>query len=139
MSLANVRAGIKERLQTIDGLTVLSYEPANVQVPRVALILFRRFSGRNTQGQITTTPWEVTVRLLVRWQDNEGAEEELTTLVDGVPLAIDADPQLGGRITAGLAQVPEAESGFVTFGGTLYRMADITIRAVDKVSFAGAL
>lgn len=136
MSLVAVVEGIDERLQTLNGsphnLVVLDYEPAAIQVSPIALVLFSGFDGRNTAGQITTTPWEITVRLMVKWQDNEGAEAQLRRLVDAALYALDTGAKLGGRIDSGLAQMPRASAGFTKFGGTDYRLADITVRAVDK-------
>lgn len=138
MSLVAVVAGIDERLQTLNApphnLVVLDYEPAAIQVSPIALVLFSGFDGRNTAGQVTTTPWEITVRLMVKWQDNEGAERQLRALVDAVLYALDTGVQLGGRLTSGLAQTPRGTAGFTKFGGTDYRLADITVRAVDKTT-----
>lgn len=143
MSLTGIVAGVVERLETIrdaQSLTILDYEPKATQVSPIAMVLFTNFHGRNTKGQVSTTPWNVTVWLMVKWQDNQGATRQMNALIDAVIQAIESDPQLGARITSGLASVTDGEGGRIrTFGGTEYLTTGITVTAVDKVEYAGAI
>ena len=132
MSYSATVAGLKERLQTVNGLVqVLDYEPSAFHaVPAVYLFLdsFRQV------GELPVYIYRVVARLCIAWQENERAEHELIPFVNSIPAAIHADPYLGGRLTNGRANVdPDAPAiaGFVRIGGTMYRSLDVYFMVKD--------
>lgn len=140
MSYEAAIAGLKSRIETVSGLQqVLDYEPASLQrLPAVYLLLdsFRQV------GELPVYEYRVLCRLCIRWQDNEKAEWELIPFVNSIPAAIDADPQLGGAITRGVAQVAQdapAIAGFVRIGGTMYRSLDVFVDIVDKAAYQSGI
>ena len=133
MSYPATIAGLKERLESVDGLNlVLDYEPTSLQrLPAVYILLdsFRQV------GELPVYIYRILVRLLVRWQDNEKAEWELMPFVNSIPAAIHADPTLGGLLVGGRANVdPDAPAiaGFVRIGGTMYRSLDVYLMVKDR-------
>jgi hypothetical protein len=103
---------------------LLRYEPTAIhQTPTLYSLLDS--VDRQRQGQINATRYRVLNRLVVRWQDNEHAEEELIPYVDALAAAIDSDAHLGGAISSGIATVNNMEAVFVSIGGVIYRALDI--------------
>lgn len=142
MSYEAANDGLTAALQTVAGLKeVLDYEPSSIQ--RVPMVYHLLDSFQRTQaGQVTVMRYRKLVRLCVLWQDNEKAEWELIPFVNSIPAAIDADPQLGGAITRGVAQVAQdapAIAGFVRIGGTMYRSLDVFVDIVDKAAYQSGI
>lgn len=120
---------------TAPKLTTLKYEPMAVQTSPLAYILFQRFRDVS-QGQIEGRRYEIIVRVLVNWNDNEGAEIELMQFLPGggnsIKRIVKADQSLGGVLSAGIAFVSEGEGIFVEIGGTKHRAVDFTVDVLDK-------
>lgn len=129
MSAVTIMAGLVERFQTVSGLIVLDYEPTTIEPPTLYTLL----DGfeRSQQGQLTVMRYRFMSRLCIRWQDNEYAERELLPFVNAIPAAVDADPQLGGRISSGLARVVSAAGDAQR---PLVRIGNVDYRAVDFFS-----
>jgi len=126
VSYAIVVAGLKVRLETISTLvSVLPYAPTAIHDAPMAYMLFDHAEYTHN-SPVKVSRYFVTIRVAVRWQDNEMAEVQMMPYVDSVPAAILADPQLGGRIPSGMAMVTDAEGGFVTIAGVEYRVVDFT-------------
>lgn len=129
MSYANIIAGLKTRLETLDGLaSVLTAPPTAIHdTPMVYMLLD---SGDVThQAQVVTTLHSVTLRLVVRWQENEEAEKLVQPYVDSVVDAIRGDPYLDGN--AQNAWISHYEGGWATIAGVEYRVVDFTATVKD--------
>ena len=132
MSYATVLAGMTERLETLTGLkAVLEYVPTSVLTTPLAYSLLESVDIRQS-GQVQTNEYRILHRIVFAWQDNEGAEIQLIPYVDSVPAAVKADPHLGGRIVSGYAEIDDIQGGWVTIGGTEYRVLDCHSHVIAK-------
>jgi len=132
VSYATVLEGLHERLATVTSLVaILDYVPTAIHDTPMIYSLLDRVEYRRS-GQVKTTVYRVIHRLLVRWQDNEGAEEEIIPFVNSIPDAVEADPQLGGRLTDGYGEITEGNAGFVTVAGVEYRSVDFIATVIEK-------
>jgi hypothetical protein len=148
VSYSDVIAGLHERFLTIPGLaqynddgelvTILDYEPTAIHVAPLIYTLLDRFE-RKRDGQITTMRYRILNRLVIQWQDQERAEQQLKPFVHTIPASVDTDPTLGGRITMGLAHISDAESGFAIIAGTKYRVLDCYATATTKAPFQSGI
>lgn len=142
MSYEAANEGLTEVLQSVTGLTrVLDYEPSSIPSTPMVYHLLDSFS-RTQEGQVTVMRYRKLIRLIVLWQDNEKAEQKVIPFVNAIPAALDADPQLGGRIERGFARVsPDADAiaGFVRIGGVMYRSLDIFADIVDKAAYQSGI
>lgn len=138
MSYATIAAALKTAYETI--LTplgvrqVLDYEPSSVQVYPTVYLLFDS-SKVAVAGQRSTRRWRVVARLVVARQDVRQDEPTIAGLVDGMIIAVEADPALGGAVASGLASVAEQRGIFVEIGGVVYRAIDTYIEIVEKVPY----
>lgn len=132
MSYATVLAGLDERFRTISGLkAILDYEPTAIHDYPTLYSLLDSFEIER-RGQVVVWKYRILHRLVFRWQDNAGCELELVWFVNAIPAAVDADPQLGGRITSGLATIAEGDAGWAVIGGTDCRVLDFYSTVVEK-------
>ncbi len=81
---------------------------------------------------MTAKRYRIINRLLVCWQDNEGAELEIMPYIDAIPAALAADPHLGGRISSGYAEMVEIDAGWITVAEVEYRMVDFIASVLVK-------
>ena len=130
-SYADILAGLKERFETVAGLVVVDHVPTSIQATPLIYSLLERVEIRRS-GQVTTHEYRVQNRLLVKWQDNREAEQQIIPFVDSIPAAVAADPHLGGRITSGYAEIVEIEAAWVTVAGVDYRALDCYAQVIDK-------
>jgi len=145
MSYQDAIEGLKERIETVDGAAqVLDYEPASLALLPTIYLMLEGYK-RTQEGQVTVMRYSVLCRLLIRYQDNEKAEWELIPFVNSIAAAIDADPQLGGRIPRGYARVNpdrDARAWFPRVGGTnpiTYRGLDVYVDIVDKGAYQSGI
>jgi len=141
ISYSDVIDGLFEALQGISGFiqlnnegaicNLLKYEPKVIQTTPTVYMLLDNFT-REHKGQITTMRYRILMRLVLQWQENDQSEIELMPFVHSIPHQIDLDPTLGGRVNLGLAQVSEAQSGFVLISQTKYRCLDFYVDAPTK-------
>lgn len=132
MSYRDVLDGLNERFETVATIEmVLDYEPTSVGVTPLMYSLLDTVAY-SEQGQVHVTRYRILHRLCLLWQENEYAEQDLVPFVNSVPSAVEADPQLGGRIGRGIATIGEAIATFVTIGGTVYRCLDFYSDVVVK-------
>lgn len=132
MSYETVLAGLHERFATVEGIVnILDYVPSSIQATPTLYSVFDHLDVSKS-GQVITYRWRIQHRLLVRWQDNEQAEAEIVAYIDDLIEAVDADPHLGGALTAGYAQITEVDGGWVTVGGGEYRVLDFISTVVEK-------
>lgn len=137
MSALSVYQGLEERFRTVDGLrAVMLGEPTgDMDLPGMytAYESFERPLRNSPPARNLTGMEHVFVhRLILRWQDFQQAEMQLLLFIDAVPDAIDRDPHLGGRLTRGVAAISRGVTGFVTIGGTKYRVIDFTSTVIEK-------
>jgi hypothetical protein len=138
MSALTCYQGLEERFRTLGLRSVVLGEPSgDLDLPGI----YTAYDGfeRSKAGQITAMHHRFVHRLLIRWQDNAAAEMELITLLHAIPAAVDADPQLGGRVPMGLASISAGDAGFVTIGGVKYRVVDYTAQVVEKAPFQSGI
>ncbi len=132
MSYAGILAGLHARLATVSGLNaVLDYVPTAVHDPPI-VYSFLESATIARSGQVRTTTYRILHRVVIRWQDNEQAEIEASGFVNGIPLAIEADPHLGGVLASGYAETRECSSGFAEIGEVTYRVLDFYTTVVEK-------
>lgn len=121
MSWATLLAGLDERFATVAGIAaILDYEPTSVQATP---LFYSLFEGYELTGEAGTKSrrYRGVHYLLVDWQEAEQAELELIPFVDAIPAAVEADPQLGGRIPNGFAEISSGEGVWVEIAGIKYR------------------
>lgn len=134
MSYEDVRDGIHERFTTVTGLqssVLLGYEPKSVSVTPLIYSLLIDYE-RSEEGQVVTEGYRILHRLLFNWTEPEQAEEALVSYVNAIPLAVERDPQLDGRLSRGIAQIVSAKAGFTRIDGTVYRILDFTSESVER-------
>lgn len=132
-------AGLESVLSEIDGLNaVLLGEPTAIHDPPALYVVYQSFERvlRNNRpaSNMTGMAHIYALRLVIQWTDNPEAERQLLSLIDPIPDAIDADPQLDGAIDKGVAYITIGQTGFATIGGTLYRICDYTLKALEKTT-----
>lgn len=138
MSALTIWQGLEERLRTVDGLqTVLLGEPQSAHNFPAVYGAYQQFDhplknsppSRSTLSGFTHT---FVLRLVLQWIDNPQAEMQLLTYATAIPLAIDADPKLGGRIAGGMASIGQGQAGFLKLGGADFRILDYTCTVLEK-------
>lgn len=137
MSAVTVWQGLEERLRTVDGLqNVLLGEPQSVHDFPAVYGAYEQFTHplKNAPPARNLVGFEHTflLRLVIRWVDNPQAEMQLLTLLTAIPLAIDADPKLGGRLLGGMANISDGAAGFADVGGVKHRVVDYTCHVLEK-------
>lgn len=123
---------IHERFKTLEGIkALLDYEPAVIEATPLIYSLLDE-SHRTQQQSLTTRRYRFLHRLVVQWVDNQSAEQTILRYTNLIPNAIDANPQLAGTITSGIAVINDQVTGFVTINKVLYRVldsySDVTIK-----------
>jgi hypothetical protein len=149
VSLLDAIDGLEELLQSVDELeTVLVGEPSEIptdeisgeQLLPLAYILFDGARPIVTSGP-RGADYDLMVRVLIRWKDNEDAERDLAPVVDAIREAFDvratgghAKATLGGRVnTARVTAIASGEqAGFHTIAEEPYRSATFTIAVMSK-------
>lgn len=132
---ADMWAGLAERLATVEQLqTIMLAEPSSVHEFPAVYGALRGFA-RSASGQSTAMTYRFALLLVVRWQERPEAEAELLDLVNPICAAIDADPMLGRRISAGMASVTAGDAGFIELGGTTFRVLDFSIEVLEKAPY----
>lgn len=137
MSATTVWAGLEERLLTVAGLKAVKLgEPTAIHEPpaiyTVLAFFDRSFAGVRPADNLTAMVYTFQHRLYLRWQDNSEATVQLLSYINLIPLAIDADPQLGARLGRGFAKVTRGDAGFITVSGTKYLVCDFTTEVLEK-------
>jgi hypothetical protein len=128
-----------ERLATVTGIKVcLDYEPTEIQQPPIIYSLLDAFE-RSQAGQVTVMRYRILHRLVIAWVHNERAEQQLASFVNAIPAAIDADPQLGGRIASGLARIADGQAVWVKIGGTTFRCLDCYSDVLTKGAYRSGI
>ena len=132
MSYADVVDGLHERFATVSGIgPVLDYAPTSVPADKTLFSSLDSFEIVRS-GQVIAYRYRIRHRLVIYWQDNAAAEESLQPFVNSIPAAVDADPHLGARLTAGYAQITSGDAGWFDVGGTDYRYVDFYSTVLDK-------
>lgn len=138
MSYTLIKTGLHERLATVTTLQAnLKYEPSTIQVGRAIYSILQGFD-REYAGQLVIMRYRTLHRLLVRWQDNAGAEAEFDALINEICAAVDLDPQLGGRVNSGISGMTVGNAEWRDISGVLYRSCDIISETVEKGPYQGA-
>jgi len=123
---ADLMAALFERLQTLIGAVVVLGEPPTVQdTPLVYLMGFQ--TDYRASGGHEIVDLRPRIRLVVRWQDAPNAESEILALQAAVHDLITDDPKLGGACRVTWEQTLY---GYLTVGGTRYRMAQMAPRLI---------
>lgn len=131
MSYESIIAGLHACFATVPGIAGIGLgEPQSI--PATPYLYTLLDDVERTPGQLVTMRYRSLHRLCFATQDAEAAEAELAGFVTALPGAVDADAQLGGRITAGLAQLTRGQATWVKLNGSLYRCLDYTSEVVEK-------
>lgn len=129
---ADVITGIKDALETLDLVNVLPYEPATVSATPMAYIMLDGWE-RGQQAQVVTMRYQVKIRLVLVWQDNEAVEQQLIPYVNSIPTALEVDMTLGaGPEERRISQVRSGVAEYRDIGGITYRTMDTTISVLEK-------
>ena len=139
MSFLAVRAGIRTRLLTISGITVvISGVPTSIQA--VPPLFFTEFVSGQRLGQTNSFHWRLMLHAVISHQANSIAEDEIDALVDATYAAF--SPKLtdgAGQYRARLGGVAEQcffedvrsgeTDGYISFGEkpVLYRHIGMTL------------
>lgn len=119
-------------------IQVISHPPDSVTGPATVAVTADGWNNRRAVGGLTVIPLRFRCRLYIPWQHSETAEARKDELMLLIPAAIDADPQLAGAVTSGMAEVPDANSGFSEVSGTKFRAFDCFVVVTYKEPYAGA-
>ncbi len=140
MALPDVIDGLAERLQAVAVDKVLTYEPASLQVGKAIYFLIASFT-RERAAQVVAMRYRIAVRIAVKLQDNERAEQELAALINPVCAVLDGvdGVTLGGRVNQGGASAPDGEAGYVDIGNTRYRYCDVFVSVTEKGAYGSGI
>jgi hypothetical protein len=129
MSYSEVVAGLKARYATLSAIKVrLDGEPTAVQDSPLIYTVLDSFK-RAYKGTVVEMRYRLMSRLCIRWQYPEQSEATLISLVNAIPLAIDADWRLSGAARG--ASVQTGDAGWVSIGGIEYRTLDFYIEVLE--------
>lgn len=132
MSYTAIVAALKTAFEGVTGIAyVLDYEPKAIHDTPMLYLLLDALDRDDEGPAGVRSRYEIMATLVVRWQDNEAAEQEVIALMDPVAGALDADITLGGM--NGFALVTRADAGYATISGTLYRIVEFTVTAEEVV------
>lgn len=132
MSYSDVLDGLHTRFATVSGIAAfLKYEPTSIQTYPLLYSVLDSFEITRT-GQVKAWTYRTLHRLLFRWQENEMALSEMIPFVNSIPLAVDADKHLGGKLDSGVAAIDEGEVMFVEIGDTQCLALDFYSTVVEK-------
>jgi hypothetical protein len=137
MSALTVYQGLESVFRGVDSLrTIMLGEPTgDLDLPGLytAFESFDRpLEGRPPGDNVTGMTYRFVHRLMIQWVDFQQAEMQLLTFINKIPFAVASDPQLGGRITSGVAKIVAGDAGFVTIGGVKYRVVDFRSETLEK-------
>lgn len=130
-------AGLAEAFGTISGIkSIILGEPTAIHECPAIYTMYSGFTrplrntppARNLEG----TEHTFVCSLVIAWTDYAAAEAQLLDLVTSIPDVIDLDPQLGGRVTKGMASCRAGSVSRRTVSTTTYLIADYTITVLEK-------
>lgn len=131
-TIAQIRAGLKTRLETITGLQVYDYRPGTISPPTAIV------ARQSTQYDVTfdgADDHTMGVQVYVAFSNDRAAEDNLDAYLNesgttSVVAAIHADSTLGGVVDfCRVSQV--VDNGLVTIGGVDYLGATFTVEIGD--------
>lgn len=136
MAYPDMVRGLIEVLEGVPGTKiVLDYEPQAVDETPMGYLLLDK-SSRITRGGVVAVKYRILYRMCFSWQDNAAAEQIMSLFVNSVPMAIDNNAQLNGRLPHGMAAVSEDEAAqqgvMVNIGGVDFRALDTYIEVLEK-------
>ena len=127
MSIAAIRAGLAEALDTIPGLRVSAYFPDDITPPMAIVDTFQlSFDLSMARGSDDFT---FDVLVVVRRTSERAAQAELDTLVPLVKAAIEADKSLGGAAQSLQCQAMNGYSP-LQVGETTHLAASFAVRVI---------
>lgn len=137
MTALSVYMGLEYVLRQIEGIrAVVLGDPPTIQAAPLLIVAYGSFTHplKNNPPARNLVGFDhlFAVRLAIVWQENPQAEMQLVTLMDQIPLAIDADPRLHSALGSGIAYCSDGASGFATYGKVEHRIVDYTIHAIEK-------
>jgi hypothetical protein len=128
----DVLDGLHAAFAAVPGIVnVLDYVPAAIHDTPTLYTMLDSVEVSKT-GQIKTRRYRILHRLILLWQDNEQAELAVAPFVDSIPAALDADPQLGGKIASGWAEIASIDAVWVTIQNVEYRALDFYSEVLVK-------
>lgn len=139
MSVVALSAALVSRLATVSGIVAsLDYEPTAIHSAPLIYTLLDSIPSRTPRPGAAPPSVAIAATfrfqhtIVVKWTDNDQAEETLRTLIDATLAVIDADARLGGVVTDGFCRATEVQTGFLLVAKTLYRVADVFTETVFK-------
>ncbi len=139
MSLVTVKQGLYTTLNAIPALTGLVYKYIPLTIHTEKLLYIRLMDVVRVNASHTVVTYRLLARLLVVYQDNEGAETILDGLINSIPAAVNANPTLGG--TASIATIANINSDppIIDINGTACRYADFEVEIKEKGAFTSGI
>lgn len=133
MSYTDIVSAVVAKLEGLSGVKrVLDYAPASVHEFPIIYVLFDSMS-LTRRGPVIEKLYKLSVNLVVRYQDNERAEEEIMPYIDAIPALFLADPHLSGTLVAGEARIAEVVSGdLVRIGSADFRLIQFMLEVYSK-------
>lgn len=120
-SYRDMLEGLTAAFRTLPALTtVLVGPPTTVQTGLLLWTEFGDFS-REDAGQLVKQTYHLRHTVVGVIQDYAQAEALLSPLIEQIPALIDADPQLGGRLTTGYARILNARGDYWEISGQVCR------------------
>lgn len=131
--------GFGIRFATVSGLAVvLDYEPTTVQESPLIYSVLDGFTSE-VKGTTEATTWRTLHRLCIRWQDPQPSEQALREMAVAIKRAVAQDPRLGGMLVSahgrGVAHITDADAGWITIDGILYRTLDLFSEALAYTAY----
>lgn len=140
MSFTSTRNAVVAVVQTVTAIKqVLKYEPTTITVHPLAWVVLDSYTRPQSRAQVTAMNWRYKVRVAVPITNSAEAEDELIATALSIPDAIDANPQLSGTVSSGLAWSPDGRAGYITMGTVRCRVVDVYCQVLDKDEYAGAI
>lgn len=126
MNYAEITVAVAAKIAAMGGMDggCLRYEPQSVDTTPMAYLLFdSRDHNFVRQARTFESSYQMLLRVVIQWQENEQAELELMPWVDSVPEALESDLAL---VREGV-RVAGCTGGFVTINGVLFRVLDFDV------------
>lgn len=127
MSYSSILTALDTALAGVSGIALtLKQEPKSVQATPMIYteLLSIDVQHDSGMGKSPAYLYRFRHRLLLLWQESEGAEAEVEPFLNAIPEAIHTARSLGGAVRGGISFVEEIEPLWVTINSVVYRAMD---------------
>lgn len=137
MSAVTIWQALESVLRDIDGIRHVQLgEPTTIETTPMLIVVYAGHAHpmRNSPPARNLVGFghQFVIRLALDTGDNGQAEMQLLTLVDQIPLALDAAGHLNGALSRGIAAISDAATGYADYSKKRYRIADFTATIKEK-------